>query len=74
MAKEKDTLLLSLVVSEKQRTMLRHYAADTNRSISEIARHGIAAVLDRVDPELAATWLQASPNERGKGAKVREAA
>jgi hypothetical protein len=67
-----NTRLLSLVVSEKQRTLLRHYVADTNQSISEIARRGIAAELGRDDPTLADAWLNASPAERGKGAVKRE--
>jgi hypothetical protein len=67
-----NTRLLSLVVTEKQRTLLRHYVADTNRSISEIARRGIAAELGRDNPALAEVWLSASPNERGKGAVKRE--
>ncbi|HEY3912493.1 MAG TPA: hypothetical protein VGM07_21765 [Stellaceae bacterium] len=61
-----ENTLLSLVVSKHQRTLLRHYVADTSRSISEIARRGIAAELGREDPELAVTWLKASPAERGK--------
>jgi hypothetical protein len=69
-----NTRLLSLVVSDKQRTLLRHFVADTNRSISEIARRGIAAELSRDDPALADIWLSASPAERGKGATKREAA
>jgi hypothetical protein len=69
-----DTRLLSLVVSETQRTLLRHYVADTNLSISEVARRGIAAELGRDHPALAHRWLNASPVERGKGMAKKEAA
>jgi hypothetical protein len=61
-----ETALLSLVVSTRQRTMLRHFVADTNQSLSEIARRGIASVLNNESPELANAWLRASPAERGK--------
>jgi hypothetical protein len=71
---ENNTRLLSLVVSDEQRTLLRHFVADTNRSISEIARRGIAAELGRDNPALADVWLNASPAERGKGTAKREAA
>jgi hypothetical protein len=59
--------LLSLVVSKEQRTLLRHHVADTNLSISEIARRGIAAELERANPTLAKRWLDTSPTDRRVG-------